>query len=57
MSDFTFILFMWFIQTIFCIFLNLIHPTRIPKSTWDFIKLTFFPYVLFWLVTKPEVLE
>lgn len=37
--------------------LNTILPTRIPRSFIDFLKLTFFPYVVYNLIFKPSRLK
>lgn len=33
-------------QAIICAIINIVITTRIPISFWDFIKLTFLPYLL-----------
>jgi hypothetical protein len=37
----------YLLQAMIAASINIKRPTRIPNSTWDFIKLTFAPYVIY----------
>ena len=36
----------YLLQFLVCAIINAINTTRIPKSGWDFMKLTFLPWLL-----------
>lgn len=45
------------IQFITAAVINVYIKTRIPKSIWDFLKLTFLPYVLYYIFTDIKKLR
>jgi hypothetical protein len=36
----------YLVQLLACAIINVINTTRMPKSGWDFMKLTFLPWLL-----------
>ena len=51
------ILLIYLIQVLASVILNAINPSRIPTGIWDFIKLTFFPYVAYWFIYDRKKLK
>jgi len=41
-----YILLGYLVQMLVCAIINAVVATRIPKNEWDFVKLTFLPWLL-----------
>jgi hypothetical protein len=46
----------WFLQVLISSIINLSIPTRIPKNIFDFLMLTFLPYVIYCLLFNKSLL-
>ena len=48
------IILIYLLNMLICTFYHIINATRSPRNIWDFIKLTFLPYVIFKKYLKTE---
>lgn len=51
------VLFVWCIQALCAVWLNILYCTRPPRSVFDFFRLTFFPYVLYCYLYDTKLLD
>ena len=43
------------LQIVICCFINTLTNVNFPKTAWEFIKLTFLPYVIWRLIFKKKI--
>ena len=51
------IILVYLLNMLICTFYHIINATRSPRNTWDFIKLTFLPYVIFMIINKRRIIQ
>ena len=49
------VILLYVVQLVGCIVFHIMKGTRLPKGVWDFLKLTFLPYVLYKLYKKEDL--
>ena len=51
------IILVYLLNMCICSIYHIINATRNPRNTWDFIKLTFLPYVIFMIINKRRIIQ
>lgn len=49
------VMLLYLVQMLCCLIIHHMMHTRLPEGVWDFIKLTFLPYVLYKLYKKEDL--